>query len=80
MSLSEILFLGLLGLVVFGPKKLVEVGQHVGRALAAVKKATDEFKVQLGSEIATADKRTLTLPAENDSSSSLLQHGETPVT
>lgn len=77
MSLSEILFLGILGLVVFGPKKLVEVGQHVGRALAAFRKATDEFKSQLGSEIATADKHS-TLPAKNDSSSSLLQHGDTP--
>lgn len=68
MSLSEILFLGILGLVVFGPKKLFEVGQHVGRALASVRKATGEFKSQLGSEITTADERTSTLPAENDSS------------
>ena len=34
---------GGLGLVVFGPKKLAELGQHVGRALAAFRKATDEF-------------------------------------
>jgi TatA/E family protein of Tat protein translocase len=79
-SLSEILFLGILGLVVFGPKKLVEVGQHVGRALAAFRKATEEFKSQLGSEIATADKRTSTLPAEHGSSSSLFQQGEAPLT
>ena len=71
MSLSEILFLGILGLVVFGPKKLVEVGQHVGRALAAFRKATDEFQSQLGSEIATADKHTSTLPPENNSPSLL---------
>ncbi len=50
MSLSEILFLAVLGLVVFGPKKLAELGQHVGRALAAFRKATDEFKSQLGNE------------------------------
>ncbi len=62
MSLSEILFLGILGLVVFGPKKLVEVGQHVGQALAAFKKATGEFQSQLGAEIASAEKRS-TLPS-----------------
>lgn len=52
---SEILFLGIFGLVVFGPKKLAELGQHVGRALAAFRKTTDEFKSQLGNEIAAAE-------------------------
>lgn len=58
MSLSEIVFLGLLGLVVFGPKKLVHVGQQVGQALAAFKKATGEFSSQLSAEIHTAEKQS----------------------
>ena len=77
MSLSEVLFLGLLGLVVFGPKKLVEIGQHVGQALAAFKKATGEFQSQLGAEIARAEKPP-TLPSEDiaiSSTSSALPHG-----
>jgi Sec-independent protein translocase protein TatA len=50
-SLSEILFLGLLGLVIFGPKKLAAVGQQAGTALARLKKISDEFRSQLEAEI-----------------------------
>lgn len=57
MSFSEIIFVVLLGLVVFGPKKLVHVGKQVGQALAAFKKATSEFQSQLSSEILTAEQQ-----------------------
>ena len=56
MSLSEILFVGLLGLVVFGPKKLMQVGQHVGQALAAFKKATSDFSTQVNAEMLMAEQ------------------------
>jgi TatA/E family protein of Tat protein translocase len=55
MSLSEMVFIGLLGLVIFGPKKLVEVGQEAGKTLARLKKMSNEFQSQLGSEI-SADR------------------------
>lgn len=51
MSFSEILFLGLLGLVIFGPKKLAEVGRQAGKTLARLKKISGEFQSQLGTEI-----------------------------
>jgi Sec-independent protein translocase protein TatA len=38
MSLSEMIFLALLGLVIFGPKRLAEVGQKAGQMLARLKK------------------------------------------
>jgi|HubBroStandDraft_5_1064220.scaffolds.fasta_scaffold01976_3 Sec-independent protein translocase protein TatA len=53
-------FIGLLGLVIFGPKKLVEVGQEAGKTLARLKKMSNEFQSQLGSEIsATATDRPM---------------------
>jgi Sec-independent protein translocase protein TatA len=51
MSLSEIIFLGLLGLVIFGPKKLGELGQQAGQTLARLKKVSGDFQVQLATEI-----------------------------
>ena len=51
MSLSEILFLGLLGLVIFGPRKPAEFGQHAGKTLARLKKISGEFQSQLATEI-----------------------------
>ena len=53
------LFLGLLGLVIFGPKKLVEVSQQAGKMLARWKKMGGEFQSQLATEVsATPDNRT----------------------
>ena len=59
MSLSEILFLGVLGLVVFGPGKLAEVGQLAGKTLARLKKVSDDFQFQLQTEIAPTANRPL---------------------
>lgn len=56
MSLSEMLFLGLLGLVIFGPKKLAEVAQQAGKLLARLKNVSRDFQSQLATEIsATAN-------------------------
>jgi sec-independent protein translocase protein TatA len=59
MSLSEMIFLALLGLVIFGPKKLAEVGQQAGQMLARLKKVSGDFQSQLATEIsAKANDRT----------------------
>jgi Sec-independent protein translocase protein TatA len=53
MSLSEMLFLGLLGLVIFGPKKLAEAAQGAGKLVARWKNVSREFQSQLAAEIST---------------------------
>jgi Sec-independent protein translocase protein TatA len=56
MSLSEMLFLALLGLAIFGPKKLVEIAQQGGKALARLKEVSREFQSQLATDVsATAN-------------------------
>lgn len=60
MSMSELLFLGLLGLVIFGPKRLVTLGQQAGQTLARLKKMSGEFQLQLDGEIsATTGDRSI---------------------
>ncbi len=51
MNLSEMLFLGLLGLVISGPKKLATSGQEAGKTLARLKRMSGEFQTQLQAEI-----------------------------
>jgi Sec-independent protein translocase protein TatA len=59
-SLSEMFFLGLLGLVIFGPKKLATVAPQVGKTLARWKKVSSEFQSQLAAEISvTASDRSM---------------------
>jgi Sec-independent protein translocase protein TatA len=52
MSFSETIFLFLLALIVFGPKKLPEIARQAGKLLAELRRASNEFKSQIETEIA----------------------------
>jgi len=47
----EMLFLLLLAFLLFGPKKLPEIGRKLGRGLAEFKRASNELKGQLENEM-----------------------------
>ena len=49
--MPEMIFIFLLALVIFGPKKLPELGRQLGKALGEFKKASNEFKNQLEVEM-----------------------------
>jgi sec-independent protein translocase protein TatB len=51
MGFSETIFLFFLALLIFGPKKLPEIARQVGKALNEFRRASNEFKAQLESEI-----------------------------
>ncbi|MBZ5703854.1 MAG: TatA/E family twin arginine-targeting protein translocase [Acidobacteriia bacterium] len=68
LGLPEMIFIFLLALIIFGPKKLPEIGRQIGRALNEFKRASNEFKAQIESEInqldVTETKRQILPPAE----------------
>lgn len=51
LGLSEMIFIFLLALLIFGPKKLPEVGRQLGKFMAEFKRASNEFKAQLETEM-----------------------------
>jgi TatA/E family protein of Tat protein translocase len=55
LGMPEMIFIFLLALVIFGPKKLPELGREVGKALAEFKRASNDFKNQLENEIDQLD-------------------------
>lgn len=55
LGMPEMIFIFLMALVVFGPRKLPELGRQLGKALNEFKKASNEFKYQLESEIKQLD-------------------------
>src|SRR5581483_1725835 len=55
LGLPEMMFIFVLALIIFGPKKLPEIGRQIGRALNEFKRASNEFKAQIESEIANID-------------------------
>lgn len=57
MSFSETIFLFLLALLVFGPKKLPEIGRQIGKILNEFKRASNEFRAQIEAEISQAESK-----------------------
>jgi sec-independent protein translocase protein TatB len=51
LGFSEMAFIFILALIIFGPKKLPEIGRQIGKALAEFKRASNEFKWQLEAEM-----------------------------
>jgi sec-independent protein translocase protein TatB len=66
MSFSDTIFLFFLVLILFGPKKLPEMARQAGRLLAELRRASNEFKSQIETEISHLDvekSRTVLPPA-----------------
>jgi sec-independent protein translocase protein TatB len=51
MSFPDTVVLFILALLFFGPKKLPQIARQVGKALGEFKRASNEFKAQIESEI-----------------------------
>jgi TatA/E family protein of Tat protein translocase len=56
LGFSEMVFLFLLALIIFGPKKMPEIGRQIGKALNDFKRASNEFKAQIETEIANIER------------------------
>jgi sec-independent protein translocase protein TatB len=69
LGMGEMIFIFLLALVIFGPKKLPEIGRQLGKAMNEFKRASNEFRSQLEEEIrqidATEQAKKLAAPAES---------------
>jgi sec-independent protein translocase protein TatB len=52
---GDLIFLFLLVLILFGPKKMPEIGRQVGRFLNEFRRASYEFRSQIESEINSLD-------------------------
>ena len=51
MHFGDYTFIFLLALVLFGPKKLPEIGRQLGKLLAEFRRASNEFKFQIQEEL-----------------------------
>lgn len=60
LGFPEMMFIFLLALIIFGPKKLPEIGRQIGKALNEFRRASNEFKAQIEAEINQLDVETRT--------------------
>ena len=56
LGLPEIIVIFIIALLVFGPKKLPDLGKSIGRAMAEFKKASDDFQESVRSEMKEVEK------------------------
>jgi sec-independent protein translocase protein TatA len=50
-GMPELILIFIVALIVFGPKKLPEIGKSLGKGLAEFKKASDDFKHSIQKEV-----------------------------
>jgi Tat protein translocase TatB subunit len=61
---QEILLIGVLALLVFGPSKLPELGRMFGRAMREFRRASDEFRTTVETNLHINDPDPYPSPAE----------------
>jgi sec-independent protein translocase protein TatA len=50
-GMPELILIFIVALIVFGPKKLPEIGKSLGKGLAEFKRASDDFKQSIQKEV-----------------------------
>jgi TatA/E family protein of Tat protein translocase len=56
-GLPELMIIFVLALLLFGPRKLPEIGRGIGRALGEFRRASNDLKRTIEEEVATEDLR-----------------------
>src|SRR5437899_647766 len=84
-GMPELIIIFVIALIIFGPRKLPELGRSLGKSLAEFKKASNELKSTLEEEIRLEETRS-TLEASKaaaaataTATSTTIPHAEEPV-
>ncbi len=57
MHFGDSIFIFLLALVLFGPKRLPEIGRQIGKLLAEFRRASNDFKMQIDEELRAMEQQ-----------------------
>jgi len=57
MHFADSIVIFLLALVLFGPKKLPEIGRQIGKLLAEFRRASNDFKMQIDEELRAMEQQ-----------------------
>ena len=57
-GVPELIIIFLIALIIFGPRKLPEIGKSLGKSLAEFKRASNELKSTLDEEIRVEEQRS----------------------
>ena len=83
-GMPELIVIFVIALIIFGPRKLPELGRSLGRSINEFKRASNELKSTLEEEIRVDEQRTATAakasetPATSAPDSSVSRSSGTP--
>jgi TatA/E family protein of Tat protein translocase len=72
LGFTELLFIFVIALIFFGPRKLPELGKSLGETLAGFKRASEDFKRSWEEEVEVEKKRTPPPPAHEEAASPVI--------
>src|SRR5437899_1448031 len=81
-GMPELIIIFVIALIIFGPRKLPELGRSLGKSLAEFKKASNELKSTLEEEIRLEETRSsleASKAASAAAASTTVPHAEEPV-
>jgi sec-independent protein translocase protein TatB len=56
MHIGDTIFIFCLALIIFGPKKLPEIGRQIGKLMVEFRRASNEFKMQIEEELRASEE------------------------
>ena len=56
MHFGDTIFIFALALIIFGPKKLPEIGRQIGKLMVEFRRASNDFKLQIEEELRSAEQ------------------------
>ena len=59
LGFQEMILIFIIALIIFGPKRLPDIGRTIGKALGEFKKATDDFKNTIEREVHVEELKQL---------------------
>ncbi len=86
MHVGDTIFIFCLALIIFGPKKLPEIGRQIGKLMVEFRRASNEFKMQIEEELRASEEAerqkeisaaTTMLPTPAPAAPSLLESSTT---
>jgi TatA/E family protein of Tat protein translocase len=58
LGFQELILIFVIALIIFGPRKLPEVGRSIGKALGEFKRATNDLKSSIEDEVRADEQKT----------------------
>lgn len=77
-GMSELIIIFVIALLIFGPRKLPELGRSLGKSLAEFKRASNELRSTLEEEIRVEEQRQAVEKMKGAQTGSTVPAGQTP--